>query len=200
MKQRSVKIKTRVQEALQRQLCKPITVHWILFMLRPNITCPLLGLASPSESVLAKLHMSLSADITLSISLNPWKQQEAASTPPEVSYGVRTNNNQGTMVRRTNTIQHHLVSVGPFLTSCILSHFCLSKTSYHLLLLSHTCFCKTSIHLCVLQKNILWHIQLCKEARSLHFSLSPSSWNPCLRPEVWLSYLLCPVIGCSVFY
>ena len=27
MKQRSVKIKTRVQEALQRQLCKPITVH-----------------------------------------------------------------------------------------------------------------------------------------------------------------------------
>ena len=42
-----------------RCLASYVTVCWVLFILPPNITCPPTGLASPCQSVLAKLHMSL---------------------------------------------------------------------------------------------------------------------------------------------
>jgi hypothetical protein len=42
-------------------------------------SCLTTCLASACESVLAKLHESVSADITLPISLSPWKWQEAAA-------------------------------------------------------------------------------------------------------------------------
>ena len=49
-------------------------------------------------------------------------------------YEVMTNNDQQRMVRRTNTTQHHPLSVGlylyPFQTSHVLSSVCYSKTSH----------------------------------------------------------------------
>lgn len=85
----------------------PVTVCWVLFIL-PNILCLPTVLASPRESVLAELQVSLSADIILPIGLGLWKQQKARRTPSTVYWyvsfcGVTTGGNQQHKVRRTNT-------------------------------------------------------------------------------------------------
>jgi hypothetical protein len=69
------------------------------------------------------------------------------------------NGNQLYDVRHTNTC----VSLTKTYSSCVLSHPCFSRTSFHLYLLQqniHSCVCfsKTSFHLCVLQENTPSHV------------------------------------------
>jgi len=86
------------------------------------------------------------------------------------------------MARHTNIIQCHLLSVGPFLTACILSH---------------VCFRKTSFHLCLLQENILWHNWLSKESRSFHFNSLLYSLSPDPQLNAMLTDRLLWLANCS---
>jgi hypothetical protein len=95
-------------------------------------SCLTMCIALAHESVLANLHVGLSQQASLPISLSPQKQQEATSTPSEVFwcvslYGVRTNGAQLCNVRCTNTCV--LLSKNP--SSHVLSYACFSKISFH---------------------------------------------------------------------
>jgi hypothetical protein len=93
-----------------------VTVHWVLFILPPNITCaPWVFL-----SQLTSLCQTESSEVARN-----------CSTPPEgfwsISlYGVPTNAAQLHNIRQTNT----RVSLAKNPSSSVLSHACLSRTSF----------------------------------------------------------------------
>lgn len=103
---------------------KPITVHWVLYILPPNIMCPWICMCLVCKSV--------TADITLPIGRVLGSCKKLPAHHQKV-FGVFLWSST-THVRQTNT------SVS------------LTKNLSHVL--SHTCFSKTSFHLCPLQRNV----------------------------------------------
>ena len=133
-----------------------LSIHSYLSSLQTS--CVLHG--SCLTTCLASAHESISADITLPISLSLTKQQEATAHHQKFFryislYGIPTNGAQLQNVRRINACMP-LVKKNP------LSH-----------VLSHACFSRTFFHLCPLQEHTpsptKQHLTLFKEPLSFHF-------------------------------
>jgi hypothetical protein len=86
--------KWRSRKTKTKKCCKvsyaspaPITVCWVL-LIPPNIMCFPVGLASPCESVLAKLHMSLNQLTSLCQSTQVWEVARSHQSTTTSFFGV----------------------------------------------------------------------------------------------------------------
>jgi hypothetical protein len=125
--------RSSVVHSISKTSSNSVTVCWVLFILPPNMCPP--WVLSQNRSILA--HESVSADITLPISLSHGKWQETVMCHQKflVHFSLCSPDKWNSTMQCKMEQYNTCISLAENLSSCVLSSVCFSRTSFHLCLL-----------------------------------------------------------------